>query len=135
MLKPMEINDRAKRQAAAKLTVISNLLAELVRAEENDDKVRREETIAAIDDFPLAAQVRADWHSPGEGPGELKEYEILLCTGGPAVKISGDLDAAIPSTVALKYQDWFTPWIDYPLSPEEQAILLEYADWFDFSGG
>jgi hypothetical protein len=43
------------------------------------------------------------------------EYRILLCTGGPAVQITGNLSSYNePAAATLQHQDWFLPWTDYP---------------------
>lgn len=98
--------------------------------EEYHDEHEAEENILTD---PLTVQVRSGWCSPGE---ELKpeEYEILLCTGGPAVRISGylSLDYQQPETASLQYQDWFTEWTEYYLNSEEGEILLKYANEFNF---
>ena len=77
---------------------------------------------------PLHIQVRSDWHSLGEEP-ENAEFEILLCTGGPAVRIRGDLHMGEPSSCRLQHQDWFTPWADVVL-PGASDALLWYACQF-----
>ena len=58
------------------------------------------------------------------------EYKITLCTGGPAVRIVGELDNGYPHSASLEYQDWGTPWTAYWLKEEEEEILLEYAQCF-----
>ncbi len=96
----------------------------------NEDKTRQ-----AVEEDPLSVEVRSDWHSPGEEGGDKPtEYKILLCTGGPAVQIIGDLDEyGQPDTAKLQYQDWFTPWETLlPLKDEEHEMLLTYAQHFYF---
>ena len=84
----------------------------------------------------LEVSVRSDWHSPGSGANgglEPAEYRILLCTGGPAVQITGDLNQYNePESATLEYQDWFTAWEKYPLDSEQEETLLEYAQQFYF---
>jgi len=83
-----------------------------------------------IDEDPLSVQVRSGWYSPG-GDAEPEEFEILLCTGGPAVRIIGDLGQfSEPSSATLQAQDWFTPWTDY--LDADQDALLEYCQCFYF---
>jgi len=83
----------------------------------------------------LEVKVKSDWHSLGEDP-ELGEYMILLCTGGPAVRIVGDLEGDQPMTAKLQSQGWFTPWTDYgmeyghSISTEDTEALLWYAEQF-----
>ncbi len=101
-------------------------LAELVDAAgdcESEDEARER-----IQEDPLSVEVRSDWASPGEEltPGE---FCILLCTGGPAVRIRGELDHhGEPSRAWLEYQDWGTPWTHYWQA--EGATLCEYAGHF-----
>jgi hypothetical protein len=89
-----------------------------------------DEQMERIQESPLSVTVRDGWHVPGnhsEGP---EEYEILLTTGGPALRIYGHLDAySQPHSAELQYQDWGTPWTRYP-SPE--ADLLRFAQCFYF---
>jgi len=83
----------------------------------------------------LEVKVKTDWHALGEDP-ELGEYMILLCTGGPAVRIVGELEHDAPMSAKLQSQSWFTPWTDYgmeyghSISTEDTAALLWYAEQF-----
>ncbi len=87
----------------------------------------------ATDEDPLSVEVRSDWHTPGEGDNKPSEYNILLCTGGPACRITGDLDEhGQPESAHLQHQDWFTPWENLGMSTEEEALLLFYAQQFYF---
>src|SRR5690606_36741655 len=71
--------------------------------------------------------VRSGWTQPG-AEMEAEEYRILLCTGGPAVQIVGDLNRYNePESARLQYQDWFTPWTDYPTTQKEDEAMMEYA--------
>lgn len=91
----------------------------------------REDAEQRIQEDPLSIQVRSCWGSPGEKM-EACEFEILLCTGGPAVRIRGELNQYNePDRAWLEYQDWFTPWVEYY---EEGArdVLVEYASQFYF---
>jgi len=89
--------------------------------------------------------VRDGWHTPMYDDGDPVEYEILLCTGGPAVRIRGHLDQySQPSTARIEHQDWGTPWTeDRPtVAPNPATItgelnayqetLLAYARQFWF---
>ena len=61
-----------------------------------------------------------------------RTFMILLCTGGPAVRIVGELDEyAQPDRAWLEYQDWGTSWTEYHGS-HETAALLSYAREFYF---
>jgi len=82
-----------------------------------------------IEEDPLSLQVRSGWHSPGE-PSEAEEFELLLGTGGPAVRIVGDLSNSEPSSPRLQVQDWFKPWTEYV--PADNDVLMAYCQCFDF---
>lgn len=77
----------------------------------------KDAALEAIQEHPLSVLVRSGWYSmDGKemGTKEPVEYEILLCTGGPAVRIQGDLDNyGQPKDARLEYQDWGTPWTEY----------------------
>ena len=67
-----------------------------------------------IEEGPLSVQVRSGWYSPGAEAEKPEEFEILLSTGGPALRIIGDLDEhGQPERPRLQYQDWGTPWTEY----------------------
>ena len=84
----------------------------------------------AIDDDPLSVEVRSGWESPGTDLTP-SEFCILLCTGGPAVRILGELDLlGQPDRAWLEYQDWGTQWTQY--FEAEQDTILSYAQNFYF---
>lgn len=107
--------------------------AELAELEEaagncaNEDDARQR-----IQEDPLSIQVRSGWYSPGEDSPAPEEFEILLSTGGPAVRILGELDErGEPSRAWIQWQDWGTPWTDY-YEPGMRDECLEYASHFYF---
>lgn len=131
--------DHAKDQAKAQLESITEMVAELEKAERDEegkldfDSTRHEKAEQTILEDALEVAIRDDWYSPGEPDSQrTAEYKILLCTGGPAVRIIGDLDGFIPETARLEYQDWGTPWTEYRLTAEEEKIILKYAACFYF---
>lgn len=83
----------------------------------------------AIDEDPLSVEVRSSWQAPGEQL-EPTEYQILLCMGGPAVRIIGNLYGTNPDSARLEYQDWYTPWTKYPVGYASKEALLVYAARF-----
>ncbi len=86
-----------------------------------------------IEQMPLAVSVRSDWSTPYDTltPGE---YQILLTTGGPALRIVGELTThGEPDTARLEYQDWGTPWTAYTLAQAEEARALDFASTFFFA--
>jgi hypothetical protein len=124
--------DRAKDQARAQLDSIREMVTALKDAEEANDDEAREEAEQTIQEDPLSVQVRSGWHNPGE-KAENEEFEILLCTGGPAVRIIGELDEHNePERAKIEFQDWFTSWMDYPLDSEEEEDVLTYCRSFYF---
>jgi hypothetical protein len=85
-----------------------------------------------IQEDALEVQVRDDWHSVGETDNTPQEFYILLCTGGPAVRIMGELDEhQQPSRAWIEYQDWSTPWTEYH-GAHDSAALLTYCQQFFF---
>ncbi len=124
--------DRAKDQAKAQLESIRRMVKTLRDAEEADDDTKREEAEQTIQEDPLSVQVRSGWHMPGEKASN-EEFEILLCTGGPAVRIIGGLgEWNEPESAKIEHQDWFTAWTDYPLTDEEEEDVLRYCRVFYF---
>ncbi len=123
--------DTAKNQAQAQLDSIRGM----VKALEDGDEVDRVDAETTISEDPLEVSIRADWHSPGDDEDTDLEYKILLCTGGPAVRIIGDLGQwKEPVTATLEYQDWGTPWTNLWTDSEEDEAMLTYARQFYFGG-
>ena len=122
----MTDQERAKDQAKAQLNSIVEMVNDLNNAEDTEEAGQR------IQEDPLSVQVRSDWEDPSDNL-KATEFNILLCTGGPAVRIIGDLDNyQYPETARLQYQDWFTQWEDYPLDQDEENALITYAQQFYF---
>ncbi len=140
--------DRARSQAKAQFDSIVELMERLEHANDcTDDDCKKhgsddydsvedyhdsDKAQEAITDNALDCNVRSGWESSG---ADLKpaEYNILLCTGGPAVRIirtldeHGQLDRA-----RLQYQDWGTPWTEYFLTGSDFITLRDYAGQFYF---
>lgn len=104
-------------------------LAELESAagecEDRDDAERR------IQDDPLSLQFRSGWTTSREDM-EPEEFELLLGTGGPAVRIIGGIDRGEPCNPQLQVQDWFKPWTDYNGDSDDDAALEMYCRQFYF---
>src|SRR3990167_6915642 len=113
-------NDYGNSQAKTQLESIKGMVAAL-----NVDYDRLEElrdmTNYFIDGVP-ADQM------------DMEELEILLCTGGPAVRIIGDLINGQPDCPVLQYQSWGTPWTTYPTTMDEYETLLTYCERFYYGG-
>ena len=81
-----------------------------------------------INEDPLEVQVRGDWHAPGTNDGSECEFYILLCTGGPAVRLVGDMPV---DRVRIEYQDWGTPWTElYGIDQTDRDAMETYARHF-----
>ena len=121
---------RSESQAQAQLDHI----VELIKALKSDNYNDSDQQVEDIQDNALSVEVRDDWHYPcGSADTGPTEYKILLCTGGPAVQIIGELDKHCqPDSARLQHQDWGTPWTDLVLSPEQQDTLLGYCQQFYF---
>ncbi|MFZ3215661.1 MAG: hypothetical protein WA192_06340 [Candidatus Acidiferrales bacterium] len=130
----------AKRQGAAQFESIAEMVAELERfcgdtAGGMESSI--EDAERAIQEDALSVQVRSGWYNPGDSEGaKPAEYEILLCTGGPAVRIIGELNEYMePDSARIEVQDWFQPWTElrhYTENKDALQILLTYARQFYF---
>ncbi len=101
-------------------------LAELTAAAgecESEDDAR-----TRIEDA-LSLEVRSDWHAIG-GESEDSEFCILLCTGGPACRIIGELSSGEPVRARIEHQDWGTPWTEYITTGSDHDALLTYCRVF-----
>lgn len=81
---------------------------------------------------PLEIRFRSGWTF---GPGfafsaEGGEMAILLCAGGPAVRILCGIENGEPTECRLQGQDWGTPWIDVQTTTNEQEALQSFASVF-----
>lgn len=72
----------------------------------------REDAEQRIHEDALSVEVRSGWVS-SKAEMEPEEFMILLTTGGPAVRILGELRDGEPYRAWLQVQDWGTPWTDY----------------------
>ena len=122
----------AAENAKGWLASIEEHLTDLRLAEHGSDS-DRDVVRQTIEESVLSVQVRSGWYSPGRESREdadPEEYEILLTTGGPGLRIFGRLNEHCePSSAELQMQDWGTPWTRYP-APE--ATLLDFARVFWF---
>ena len=102
----------------------------VVTEEMRDDYHDHDEALSNIEDDPISVQVRSGWANLGEEL-EPEEFEILLCTGGPAVRIIGELSSGEAKRAWMEYQDWGIPWTQYVnLTEEEQYAIKRYAGIF-----
>ena len=111
--------------------------------EENDEEFEALKEVAGgcegtdearqrIEEDPLSLQVRSGWTNPGEKM-EAENFEILLCTGGPACRIIGELGQFNePSRAWIEHQDWFELWQEYHGDDVDYDALLDYCRVFYF---
>jgi hypothetical protein len=115
---------RSYQQAQAQLNEIQRL-SDLLDADPDNDELQDELRACA-----LSQEVRSGWQCPGTAL-EPAQFCLLLCTGGPAVRVIGDLDeAGDPCSATLQRQDWFTPWLDVTLTDAEAELVLWFAQSF-----
>lgn len=97
-------------------------LAELEEAA--GDCADRDDAERRIREDPLSLQFRSGWTISGV-PMQAEEFELLLATGGPAVRIVGELDNnGEPCRAWLEVRDRFQPWTQYLAIDDD--TLLEY---------
>lgn len=88
----------------------------------------RDDAVVCILDDALSVEVRSGWTPCGDTL-TAEEFCILISTGGPAVRICGELDEHFePRRAWLEVQDWGTPWSQY--FDASQETLLTYARCF-----
>lgn len=104
-----------------------NELNELI-SEANGNK-DQDSAREAIQEDPLSVEVRSGWGNVGD-EFQAEEFCILLCTGGPAVRIRGELDNGAPCRAWMEYQDWGTGWAQF--YDASQDTLLAYCSEFYF---
>jgi hypothetical protein len=118
---------------------IVELVEKLNLARDEDDSDKIEEIEQEIHEGPLSLQVRGGWYQPGDESkgGGAEEFELLLSTGGPALRLIGELDEyGQPfGKVRLQWQDWFTPWTEHETTTDENVALYTYANCFYFGEG
>jgi hypothetical protein len=126
-------NAHAISNARSWLANITDLQSRQQAALAADDQDAVEAINDEIQGQPLSVQVRDGWRTPG-AKGEPLEYEVLLSTGGPALRIYGELgEYDEPHTARLQWQDWFTPWTDLEMTNEEQEAVMAYAGCFYYA--
>lgn len=120
---PTELNPIRER-------VAEGLADESIDADDAGFEFDEEEARERILEDPLSVGVRSGWVASKEDM-EPEEFYILLCSGGPAVRIVGELDRGEPSRAWIEYQDWGTPWTQL-FGEIEQDTLLTYCRQFYF---
>ena len=101
-------------------------LAEMVKKAKSKNEEKAEEGREEIQNDPLEIATGKDFDGT-------RTYMILLGTGGPAARITGDLNEyGEPETARFQFQDWFKPWTTAQTSYEENQTMIEYARNFYF---
>jgi hypothetical protein len=132
-----ELGTFAERPYAGDLEDLSPAAREMADDEGWDvtgDRVLLAEQIRDhVTEIPLSLLVRSDWHVPG-GESTYSQFELLLSTGGPAIRILGELDSYCePYRPALQFSDWGVSWTDHPES--NIYALLWFARHFYYGEG
>ena len=110
-------------------------ILELYQEVQDEDTTteRIEEIQRQVHEWPLSVQVRcAGWWGICE---ELKpdEFQILLGTGGPAMRITGDIGQhGEPCNPLMQVQDWFKPWTTCNTTDEQDEALRWFCSEFYF---
>lgn len=106
-----EEDNRAYKQAEASMNYFIDLYARLDNSKTDKEK---EDIETELDESDYGQDVERIFH-------------ITLAGGGPAVRITGDLDEHNqPDRAWLEYSDWGTPWTEFRGADRE--ILLRYAE-------
>jgi hypothetical protein len=143
-----EDDKRMIEQGHAQFASIVEMVDELRKAREAEDDSAIEEAEQTIREDALSVEVRSNWHTPGAGDAYNEQFRILLCTGGPACQIIGNLgehDEPEEDSLRIEVQDWFKPWTEVTLTElaeknsmtrsEAQAVLLDYCMNFYYGEG
>lgn len=91
----------------------------------------------AMRESVLSVEIRSGWREPGDGASmDPEQFRILLSTGGPAIRVMGELNHGEPSRCWLEHQDWGTPWTRYFTKHHDDATaLLWFASLFYYGEG
>lgn len=120
-----------KQEALASMTQFESDNKEELQSLIGDASGNKDQDSAreAIQEDPLSVEVRSGWGNVGDEM-QAEEFCILLCTGGPAVRIRGELDNGNPCRAWMEYQDWGTGWTQF--YDASQDTLLAYCSEFYF---
>jgi hypothetical protein len=121
---PYQVRD----EKSTELETLTQELAELQQDVYDPSITCREDAEQRIQEDALSVEVRSGWTTL-DNALEAEEFMILLTTGGPAVRIRGELDQyKTPDRAWLETQDWGTPWARY--FDADQDVLLTYCQQF-----
>lgn len=124
----MSESTHSEQQAKAQLESIREMVAALDKGTDDEQGDARQ----SIQEDPLSVEMRSGWCSNAEDM-KAEEYMILLCTGGPAVRIVGDLsEHCEPESARIEHQDWGTLWTELRMDQQEGDDVVKYARQFYF---
>ncbi len=129
-------NEHAIANARAWMESIREQVAKMSAADDAEDYDAAEEVRSEIMESPLSVQVRTGWFSPGQQADACaEEFEVLLTTGGPALRLVGDLDRDTASNARLEWQEWGTPWTEYRTTEEDDEAISTWLACMYFGEG
>jgi len=106
----MSNDNHGKDQAQAQLSSMIDMLNHLHNAESDKE---HDDALQNIFEDPLSVEAK-------------KTIEVLLCCGGPAVRILATCGESFFEDIRIQYQDWGTSWTDFETTAEEQTALEDY---------
>lgn len=89
----------------------------------------QEDARTRIEEDALSLEFRSGWTTDCSAL-EAEEYCLLLTTGGPAVRIIGEIANGEPHSARLEVQDWFTPWTEHITTGDDHKALMTYVGCF-----
>lgn len=129
----MKTTNHALQNAKAWLAKIKEQMVKLDRR--NVSEEAREDAEREIQESILSVEVRSPWYTIGADEEAKKpgDFKILLSTGGPALRIVGELSQyGGPESASLEYQDWGIPWTPFQTTLAEDQILVRWCSVFYF---
>jgi hypothetical protein len=104
----------------------------LLQAADCEDAADEDYVRGRIQDRVLSVEVRSGWTVLGEDLVP-EEFVVLLGTGGPAMRVRGELgEHGEPHRAWIEVQDWGTPWTHY--LGADGDVVLQWAQQFYFGG-
>lgn len=91
----------------------------------------REDAEERIQEDALSLEFRSGWVTDKTAM-EAEEYCLLLTTGGPAVRIIGEIEQGEATSARLEVQDWGTPWTEHFTTGDDHEALMDYVRCFYF---
>ena len=96
-----------------------------------DDYTSPDDIRERVQEEALSVEVRAPWYSAGDEAPAPDEFAILITTGGPALRIRGELSARMePRRQWLELQDWGTPWAQHIPAVDDRGEWSDALAWY-----